>query len=130
MKYIFVNGTFDILHTGHLSLLKYAKSLGSVTVGIDSDQRVKLLKGPQRPINTQDERKEMLLALKYVDNVTIFNSDDELVQLVSACDIMVKGADYKNKPVIGQDSCKQIIFFDIIYGQSTTEKIKRITNRR
>ena len=123
---IFVNGTFDILHTGHLSMLKYAKNLGIVTVAIDSDERVKKLKGPTRPVNSEYERKEMLLSLKYVDNVIIFNTDEELRELVGQHDTMVKGADYKDKPIIGQDVCKELVFFDVIQGFSTTNKIKQI----
>lgn len=123
---IFVNGTFDILHVGHLSMLKYAKNLGTVTVAIDGDERVKKLKGPNRPINSERERKAMLLALKYVDHVVIFNTDEELRELVGQHDVMVKGADYKGKPIIGQDVCKELVFFDVVSGFSTTEKIKQI----
>lgn len=129
MKNIFVNGTFDVLHLGHLRLLNYAKTLGKVTVAIDSDTRVKQLKGLDRPVNTQQERTEMLLALKSVDNVIVFNTDKELVDLICECDIMVKGSDYEGKRIIGEDVCKQIIFFDRIDGFSTTEKIQDIINR-
>lgn len=129
MVKVFVNGTFDILHTGHLKLLAYAKSLGEVTVGIDSDVRVRSLKGSSRPINNQQERTEMLMALKYVDRVVVFNTDKELVDLVCECDIMVKGSDYKGKRIVGQDVCKQIIFFDRIDGFSTTAKIQDIADR-
>ena len=74
MKKIFVNGTFDILHSGHLALLNYAKTLGSsLTVAIDSDKRVKQLKGTNRPINNQIDRANMLINLKAVDNVYIFD---------------------------------------------------------
>lgn len=129
MKNIFVNGTFDVLHLGHLRLLNYAKTLGKVTVAIDSDIRVRQLKGLDRPVNTQQERTEMLLALKSVDNVIVFNTDKELVDLICECDIMVKGSDYEGKRIIGEDVCKQIIFFDRIDGFSTTEKIQDIINR-
>lgn len=130
MKKIFVNGTFDILHDGHLQLLNHAKSLGdSLSVGIDSDARVKLLKGESRPINNQQERANMLINLKAVDHVYIFDTDEELKHLVSIHDAMVKGADYKDKPVIGSDVCKELIFFEIIDGYSTTKKIQDITTR-
>jgi rfaE bifunctional protein nucleotidyltransferase chain/domain len=130
MKKIFVNGTFDILHEGHLQLLNYAKSLGeSLAVAIDSDERVKSLKGEDRPINTQKERANMLINLKAVDEVYIFDTDEELKHLVSIHNVMVKGADYKDKPVIGSDVCKELIFFDIIDGYSTTKKIQDITTR-
>lgn len=127
---IFVNGTFDVLHVGHIQLLQYASTLGSVTVGIDADIRVKQLKGKERPINNQNERKIMLEALRYVDNVVIFYSDKELVDLVAACDIMVKGSDYQNKNIIGETVCKELRFFDRIDGYSTTQKIQDIITRR
>ena len=130
MTKIFVNGTFDILHTGHLELLAYARSLGDfLHVGIDSDRRVKELKGSSRPINNQQERKTMLEALRYVDSVHIFNSDNDLRALIADCDVMVKGDDYQGQPIVGQEVCKQIIFFKKINGYSTTQKISDITNR-
>jgi D-beta-D-heptose 7-phosphate kinase/D-beta-D-heptose 1-phosphate adenosyltransferase len=131
MTKIFVNGSFDIVHLGHLALLNYAKSLGDfLSVGIDSDQRIKKLKGATRPINDQYERKFLLENLKCVDSVTIFDNDQELINLVSKCDIMVKGSDYIDKPIIGSEICPHIVFFDRINGYSTTEKIQNIINRR
>ena len=127
---VFVNGTFDILHTGHLELLAHARSLGDLLyVGIDSDRRVKELKGSTRPINNQIERKKMLEALRYVDCVHVFDTDKELCELIADCDIMVKGDDYKDKPIVGQEVCKQIIFYKKIDGYSTTQKISDITSR-
>jgi D-beta-D-heptose 7-phosphate kinase/D-beta-D-heptose 1-phosphate adenosyltransferase len=130
MKKVFVNGTFDILHVGHVALLDYAKSLGDqLIVGIDSDARVKLLKGSDRPINSQIERGTLLAALKSVDEVFVFDTDDELRSLIQACDIMVKGSDYRDKPIVGQEICKQIVFFERLNGYSTTNKIQDIVNR-
>ena len=130
MKKVFVNGTFDILHVGHIALLDYAKSLGDqLVVGIDSDDRVRLLKGSDRPINSQVERGTILSALKSVDEVFVFDTDDELRSLIQACDVMVKGSDYKNKPIVGQEICKQIVFFERLNGYSTTNKIQDIVNR-
>ena len=130
MKKVFVNGTFDILHIGHLALLDYAKSLGDkLIVGIDSDNRVKLLKGSDRPINSQLERGALLNALKSVDEVFVFDTDADLVSLIQDCDVMVKGSDYKDKHIIGQDMCKEIVFFERLNGYSTTEKIQHIINR-
>jgi rfaE bifunctional protein nucleotidyltransferase chain/domain len=127
---VFVNGTFDILHTGHIELLNYAKSLGDhLIVGIDSDQRIKELKGPDRPINREYDRLLMLKNLKAVNEVIVFNNDDELIKLVSSCDIMVKGSDYRGKPIVGEKVCKKIVFFERIYGYSTTDTIKNIINR-
>jgi D-beta-D-heptose 7-phosphate kinase/D-beta-D-heptose 1-phosphate adenosyltransferase len=130
MTLIFVNGTFDILHLGHLELLNYAKSLGThLTVGIDSDARVKSLKGLTRPINSQTDRKFFLENLKPVDSVKIFDTDDQLINLISHCDIMVKGDDYLGKTIVGEEVCKKIIFFKKINGYSTTAKIQDIVNR-
>jgi D-beta-D-heptose 7-phosphate kinase/D-beta-D-heptose 1-phosphate adenosyltransferase len=130
MKKVFVNGTFDILHVGHVALLDYAKSLGDqLVVGIDSDDRVRLLKGFDRPINSQVERGTLLAALKSVDEVFVFDTDDELTSLIQACDIMVKGSDYRDKPIVGQEICKQIVFFERLNGYSTTNKIQDIVNR-
>lgn len=130
MKIIFVNGTFDIIHLGHLALFNYAKSLGDfLLVGIDSDQRVKKLKGTSRPINNEFERKTLLENLKAIDKVQIFNSDQELIDIISTCDIMVKGSDYIGKPIVGEHVCKQITFFDRINEYSSTQKIQSIINR-
>ena len=92
---VVVNGTFDILHPGHIRLLNFAKSIGSyLIVAIDTDERVQKLKGPKRPINDQLTRQFMLQNIKSVDEVVLFNSDAELLQLITQCDIMVKGSDY------------------------------------
>lgn len=130
MKRIIVNGTFDVLHPGHIALLNYAKSLGDfLVVAIDADERVKQLKGTQRPINNQFERKLLLENLKAVDQVLIFDSSEELVEIIKSCAIMVKGSDYKGRSVIGELDC-QVIYFDRIDEYSSTKKIQDIINRR
>jgi len=130
MKRIIVNGTFDILHSGHLELLTYARSLGDhLVVAIDSDRRVKELKGVSRPVNTQAERQELLSNLRSVDEVRIFDSDLELVDIVAECAIMVKGSDYRDRAIVGSEVCSSIVFFERIDGFSTTEKIQSISNR-
>ena len=130
MKKILVNGTFDIVHPGHLALLNYAKSLGDfLVVAIDSDRRVRELKGTSRPINNQHERKLLLENLRAVDQVVVFDSDQELVDLVAACAIMVKGSDYRDRPIVGQEVCPSIVFFERINGYSSTAKIQHIAHR-
>jgi D-beta-D-heptose 7-phosphate kinase/D-beta-D-heptose 1-phosphate adenosyltransferase len=130
MKRIVVNGTFDILHSGHLALLNYARSLGDyLVVAIDSDQRVKKLKGIHRPVNTQDERLEMLSNLRAVDEVKVFDSEQELIDIIASCSIMVKGSDYKGCCIVGEHAVPEIVFFERINGFSTTEKIQHIVNR-
>jgi len=133
MTKVIINGTFDIVHLGHLHLLQYARSFPDsyVYVLIDGDDRVKLLKGQDRPINNEYERKFLLESLKFVDRVDLFYSDEELEELIKAYDpdVMVKGSDYKNRPIIGADYCKKIAFYDYISGYSTTKKIQSIVDR-
>jgi rfaE bifunctional protein nucleotidyltransferase chain/domain len=133
MTKVVVNGTFDILHLGHLKLLEFARKFHNsyVLVLIDQDERVKKLKGPTRPVNTFEERKIMLESLKFVDEVKGFNSDSELESLIQEYnpEIMVKGSDYKGKTIIGQQYCKEVIFFDYVNGYSSTNKIQSIARR-
>jgi len=130
MRRIFVNGTFDIIHRGHIEMLNFARKQGDwLTVAIDSDERVKSLKGPTRPINTVNERWFLLMNLKPVNEVFVFNSDEELRYLISERDAMVKGSDYIGKDIVGQEVCPEIIFFDLVKGYSTSETIKRIITR-
>jgi D-beta-D-heptose 7-phosphate kinase/D-beta-D-heptose 1-phosphate adenosyltransferase len=100
-------------------------------VCIDSDRRVKELKGNTRPINNQYDRAYMLTALKSVDLVWVFDSDQELIDQIKLFnpDVMVKGSDYRNKPIVGSEFCKEIIFVDLVDGYSTTNIIQRITDR-
>ncbi len=132
MKMVFVNGTFDILHRGHIELLNYAKSLGEyLLVGIDSDERVKEKKGQTRPIHSQQERKFFLENLKAVDAVDIFSSDQELEMMIKSFkpDIMVVGSDWKDKSVIGSYYAAKLIFFERIGEYSTTKTIQDIIDR-
>ncbi len=120
---VWVNGTFDVFHPGHLALLKYAADKGEVHVGIDSDLRVKELKGPDRPMFSQEQRKEMLESLKFVKKVYIFYNDDELEKIIQHVGptLMVIGSDYENKRIIGKEFVSGICFFSRIKGISTSE---------
>jgi D-beta-D-heptose 7-phosphate kinase/D-beta-D-heptose 1-phosphate adenosyltransferase len=127
---VFVNGTFDILHVGHIELIKYAKELGDyLTVAIDTDRRVKELKGSKRPINNEYERRIMLSNLKCVDNVVLFDTDEELINLMQDADVIVKGSDYKETCIVGSQLGKKVIYFDRIEQYSTTKKIQNIIDR-
>ena len=129
---IFVNGTFDILHPGHVQLLNYGKSLGdTLTVGIDSDRRVQEKKGPTRPVNSVGDRAYMLQNLKAVDYIVIFDSDEELERCIKTVkpDIMVVGSDWKDKSVIGSMYSAELRFFDRIEEYATTKTIQDIINR-
>jgi rfaE bifunctional protein nucleotidyltransferase chain/domain len=128
MKKVWVNGTFDVLHLGHIKLLEFAKKQGTfLCVGIDSDNRVKQLKGPSRPVNSQNARHEFLSVIKYVDKVVIFDSDSELEALIQEYnpDIFVIGSDYKNKKIIGAEFARHLVYFDKLNGYSSTDIIKR-----
>lgn len=130
MTKVFVNGTFDIIHLGHLAMLNFAKSLGDyLIVAIDSDDRIRRLKGSSRPINNVTERKTLLENLRSVDEVQIFDTDQELIHMISNCNIMVKGGDYKYKPILGIEVCPKVVLFDRIDEYSTTQKIESIINR-
>jgi D-beta-D-heptose 7-phosphate kinase/D-beta-D-heptose 1-phosphate adenosyltransferase len=131
MKRIFVNGTFDIVHRGHLELLEYAYNLGTVLVAIDTDRRVQELKGTSRPINNQNDRAYLLRSLKFTSGVVIFDTDQELIDTIKSYqpDIMIKGSDYRNKPIIGAEYCREIKFYDVVNGYSTTKTIQDIINR-
>lgn len=133
MTRVVVNGTFDIIHLGHLKLLEYARSFPNsyVLVLTDSDRRIKELKGQDRPINNEYERCSMLSAMKYVDRIETFDSDQELIDLIKNFDpdVMVKGGDYRDKPIIGAEYCKDIKFYDRFKHYSTTDTIQRINKR-
>jgi rfaE bifunctional protein nucleotidyltransferase chain/domain len=132
MKRIVVNGTFDILHRGHIELLNYARELGDeLLVCIDSDSRVSFLKGADRPINNQWDRMMMLKNLRAVNDVKIFNTEQELEDIFwdYRPNIMVKGSDYRNKPIVGQEYCGQVVFFERLDEYSTTKTIQSIIDR-
>lgn len=120
---VWVNGTFDVLHVGHLSLLEFASTFGFLRVGIDTDKRVKELKGYDRPFNNQEDRKKMLESIKFVDEVILFDSREELINCVKEYqpDYMVVGNDYKGEVVFGSEHAKELIFFDKIPNYSTTK---------
>ena len=131
-KKVFVNGTFDLLHRGHIELLNYAQSQGGhVCGGIDTDDRVREKKGPTRPIFNQEERKYFLENLKAVDEVRFFSNDAELEGLVKSYqpDIMIVGSDWKDKSVIGSYWAAKLIFFDRVGEYATTKTIEDIINR-
>ena len=132
MKLIFVNGCFDILHRGHIELFKYAKSLGTkLIVAIDSDQRVNQMKGKDRPFNHQEDRKFVLESICYIDEVVIFNDEEELENLTYTYkpDIMVEGSYWNGKKVVGSQHAKQIKFFERIENYSTTKILQGSSHR-
>jgi D-beta-D-heptose 7-phosphate kinase/D-beta-D-heptose 1-phosphate adenosyltransferase len=133
MTTVFINGTFDILHPGHIALLNTAKSHGDyLVVAIDSDRRVQELKGISRPVNNQNTRRIMLSNLKAVDLVEIFDTDEELMNIIKTYSpsIMFKGSDWKDQTIIGGHLVNHIEYFDRIDDYSTTNTIQNIIDRR
>lgn len=137
MRIIFTNGCFDILHSGHLKLLNYCHELayksvggpGKVVVGLNSDESVSRLKGPERPINNEHDRQYMLEALRYVDDVIIF-SEDTPYRLINELQpsIIVKGGDYNSEDVVGNDIA-EVRIFSTVEGKSTTSVIDKINKK-
>ena len=123
---VWTNGCFDILHRGHIEMFRYAKSLGDeLVVGIDTDEKVKLDKGKDRPINNLQDRIYMLQSIKYIDKVIPFDSTKDLENTIKwyKPHIMVIGSDWKGKEVIGEFWTDKLIFFDRIDGYSTTNTL-------
>ena len=130
---VFVNGTFDLLHRGHLELLNYAKTLGDrVYVGSVSDRRVAEMKGDSRPIYNVDDRKFFLENLKSVHRVAVFDTDSQLAAMVEFIKphVMVVGSDWKGKSVIGSMSAAKLVFFDRVGEYATTKTVQSIIDRR
>ena len=121
MSVVFTNGCFDILHRGHIELLKYCKALGDVVVGLNSDKSIKKLKGNHRPFFFEEDRKFALQACRYVDRVIIFDEETpySLIKKIKP-DIIVKGGDYKEEDVVGRDLA-EVKIFNYVDGYSTTK---------
>ncbi len=132
-KVVFTNGCFDILHVGHLRYLEEASEQGDILfVGVNSDDSVKRLKGPTRPINSENDRAEMLAGLKPVDYVVIFGEDTP-VELISELkpSIHVKGGDYKKEELpeteVVEKNGGEVRILSLIEGKSTTNIVNKIS---
>lgn len=133
MKTVFTNGCFDLLHVGHVRYLKQAKNLGDrLVVGLNSDASVRRLKGPQRPLVSENYRKEMLLSLSCVDVVEIFEEDTplNLIKKIKP-DVLVKGGDYSPSEIVGSkevlESGGEVKSLEFYEGFSTTALLKKIS---
>ena len=127
MTIVFTNGCFDLLHAGHIQLLKEAKSLGDILyVGINSDSSIRRLKGLNRPIIPQEQRFEIISSIKYVDKVYIFDEDtpQRLIEEIRP-KIVVKGGDWKPQDVVGRHVAK-IVTVSLLPGISTSKIIEKI----
>ena len=132
MTKVWINGTFDIVHLGHIKMLEHGSHLGDfLIVGIDSDRRVSELKGETRPINKLVSRITLLESIRYVDRVLTFDSDDELETLIKTIrpEIMVIGEEYKNKRIIGKEFVKEIVYFPKLDGFSSTNIINKLYDK-
>jgi len=126
-RVVFTNGCFDIIHIGHVRYLREARTFGDLlVVGINSDRSVSIIK-PDRPVNSQDQRAEVLASLEMVDYVTIFDQETpyELIKSLQP-DVLVKGGDWKKEDIIGSDIAKETHSLPYIEGISTTGIIERI----
>ena len=131
-RLVFTNGVFDLLHPGHVRYLREARQLGdALIVAVNSDRSVRAIKGPTRPINPEEERAELLLALDCVDAAVIFDEDTPHV-IVSKIqpDILVKGADWGPDNIVGRDIVEarggRVVRLELAPGHSTTDLIMRV----
>lgn len=127
-KIVFTNGCFDIIHAGHIKVLKRCRELGDcVIVGLNSDSSIRRLKGKTRPINTLKDRIEVLSAIEYVDYIVVFDEDTpyNLVKEIKP-HYLVKGGDYKEDEVVGREFAKKVVIVKLLPGRSTTQIMKRI----
>jgi D-glycero-beta-D-manno-heptose 1-phosphate adenylyltransferase len=131
-KIVFTNGCFDILHVGHVRYLAEARACGDVlVVGLNSDASVKQLKGPSRPLQKEEERAEILLALKSVNYTIIFDQPTplELIQAIEP-DVLVKGGDWPIESIVGADVVLarggEVKSLSFIEGRSTTAVVKKM----
>ena len=130
-RLVFTNGCFDILHTGHVSYLEFARDQGdALVVGLNSDESVHRNKGPLRPINSEQDRARVLQSLRAVDYVVVFD-DDEPRPIIAAIlpDVLVKGRDWAHY-VSGRDVVEahggKVVLADLVEGRSTTSTIERV----
>jgi rfaE bifunctional protein nucleotidyltransferase chain/domain len=133
-KVAFTNGCFDLLHRGHVHVLREARACGDVLiVGINSDESIKQIKGPARPVLPEPDRCELLGAMEMVDFVILFNEPDPY-DLIAAIhpDVLVKGGDWNSEKIIGADLVEEeggrVVVVPYLKGFSTTELIGRIRN--
>jgi len=134
-KVVFTNGCFDIIHVGHIRLLKEASKLGDVLIiGLNSDDSVRKIKGPARPINSLSDRAEVLSSIRYVDYIIAFEEETprRLISLLLP-DVLVKGGDYRKNEIVGADVVEaeggKVVTIPLVEGKSTTKLIERIRNK-
>ncbi len=130
-RVVFTNGVFDIIHPGHVEVLKQARSLGDMLiVGINTDESVRRLKGNLRPILTLEERMSIISSIRYVDAVVPFEEDTpyRLIEFLRP-HVLVKGGDYRPEEVVGRDIVEEVVIIPLKEGISTSRIIERIRKR-
>lgn len=134
MALVFTNGCFDLLHPGHVDLLERARRLGDrLVVGLNSDASVRALKGPDKPYVGQEDRKRMLLALRCVDDVVIFDEPTPLALVERlAPDVLVKGGDWPVEKIVGADLVLRrggkVLSLPLLPGYSTSSIVEQLQN--
>jgi D-beta-D-heptose 7-phosphate kinase/D-beta-D-heptose 1-phosphate adenosyltransferase len=134
-RVVFTNGCFDLIHRGHVEYLRQARGMGDLlVVGLNTDRSVRELKGPQRPLNSQDDRARVLAALEMVDYICLFDEDTpaRLIQAVVP-DVLVKGGDYGPDEIVGRDTVEaaggKVVTVPLTNGYSTQGLIEKILKR-
>ncbi|MBP7795787.1 MAG: D-glycero-beta-D-manno-heptose 1-phosphate adenylyltransferase [Elusimicrobiales bacterium] len=130
-KIVFTNGCFDIIHSGHIKVLRKCRELGDVVIiGLNSDSSIRQLKGEKRPVNSLRDRVEVLSAISYVDYIIVFNelTPYNLVKVIKP-DFLVKGGDYKAADVVGREFAKKVVIISLLKDRSTTNIIEKILNK-
>jgi rfaE bifunctional protein nucleotidyltransferase chain/domain len=131
-RVVFTNGCYDLLHPGHIKLLEAARSMGdALVVGLNSDDSVRTLKGPSRPVIPQQERAEILANLECVDAVVVFNELTPQKTVAALLpDILVKGGDWPGNQIVGREEVEaaggKVVLIDVVEGHSTTEILRKI----
>ena len=128
MTTVWTNGCFDIIHRGHIEMLQYAKSCGDILiVGVDTDEKVRTNKGPERPVTRLEDRIFILQSLSCVDEVVSFDSKEALEKTIEtvAPDVLVVGSDWRGREVVGSHYAKEVSFFERIPGYSTTKILEK-----
>ena len=128
---VWLNGTFDVLHAGHIHLFQHAKNLYPntiVCVGLDTDERIRQMKGSNRPINSLHDRINFLHAIRYIDKVVTFGTDDELRAQIAAFKphIMVIGDDYRDRTIIGEEHVGRIVYVERYGGLSSSGILSKL----
>lgn len=130
---VFTNGCFDIIHAGHIKLLRESSKYGNVVVGINSDASVRKLK-PGRPINDLDDRMTVLSAIRYVWHIVDFDEETpEATIKMLRPNVLIKGADWKEEDIVGADFVKsyggKVVRVELLEGVSTTDMIVKVLSK-